>query len=573
MNGLLIIVVTYIGFLLAYRWYGKRLGSTVFGLIASNKTPAHVHQDGHDFVPSKKGLVFGHHFTSIAGTGPIVGPAIGVIWGWLPALIWVVFGSIFMGAVHDLGALVVSLRHDGRSICDIANDLVSKRVQQLVFFIVCLALWIVIAIFGLVIAIIFHLFPESVGPVWAEIPIAIAFGFFVRRHPGQFKLISALAILAMCVVVAVGHWFPITMPLVFGIPATGTWTVLLLAYACIASVLPVQTLLQPRDYLNAWQLVIALGLLMVGAVVSGVMGKLTMVAPAVVAAPVGAPAMMPFLFITIACGAISGFHSLVASGTTSKQLSSESDAVAVGFGSMLVEGALAVMVIVACCAGIGMGYPTDGGSVLMGQAAWESHYASWGASAGLASKLHAVVVGAANMMTSLGVPQSLGIVIMGVFIASFAGTTLDTSTRLQRYMITELGNSLNIRFSTISATLLAVVTGALLAFSSGASGKGALQLWPLFGALNQLLASIGLGLITLYILKTRPRFVMVSAIPFLFMLVMTLWATIHNQWQFFQQQQWLLLSINSLVLFAATGICIGMVKRYQQGTLDKIIKI
>ena len=252
---------------------------------------------------------------------------------------------------------------------------------------------VVIAIFGLVIAIIFHLFPESVGPVWAEIPIAIAFGFFVRRYPGQFKLISALAILAMCVVVAVGHWFPITMPLVFGIPATGTWTVLLLAYACIASVLPVQTLLQPRDYLNAWQLVIALGLLMVGAVVSGVMGKLTMVAPAVVAAPVGAPAMMPFLFITIACGAISGFHSLVASGTTSKQLSSESDAVAVGFGSMLVEGALAVMVIVACCAGIGMGYPTDGGSVLMGQAAWESHYASWGASAGLASKLHAVVVG------------------------------------------------------------------------------------------------------------------------------------------------------------------------------------
>ena len=177
MNGLLIIVATYIGFLLAYRWYGKRLGSIVFGLIASNKTPAHVHQDGHDFVPSKKGLVFGHHFTSIAGTGPIVGPAIGVIWGWLPALIWVVFGSIFMGAVHDLGALVVSLRHDGRSICDIANDLVSKRVQQLVFFIVCLALWIVIAIFGLVIAIIFHLFPESVGPVWAEIPIAIAFGF------------------------------------------------------------------------------------------------------------------------------------------------------------------------------------------------------------------------------------------------------------------------------------------------------------------------------------------------------------------------------------------------------------
>lgn len=557
MNGLLIIVVTYIGFLLAYRWYGQRLGSTVFGLIASNKTPAHVHNDGRDFVPSKKGLVFGHHFTSIAGTGPIVGPAIGVIWGWVPALIWVVFGSIFMGAVHDLGALVLSLRHGGRSICDIANDLVSKRVQQLVFFIVCLALWIVIAIFGLVIAIIFHLFPESVGPVWAEIPIAIAFGFFVRRHPGQFKLISALAILAMCVVVAIGHWLPITMPITFGIPATGTWTVLLLAYACIASVLPVQTLLQPRDYLNAWQLVIALGLLMVGAVGCGLMGKLTMVAPAVVAVPMGAPAMMPFLFITIACGAISGFHSLVASGTTSKQLNSETDAVSVGFGSMLIEGALAVMVIVACCAGIGMGYPTDSGTLLMGEMAWQSHYASWGASAGLASKLHAVVVGSANMMTSLGISQSLGIVIMGVFIASFAGTTLDTSTRLQRYMMTELAKSLGIKLSIMNATLLAVFTGALLAFSSGASGKGALQLWPLFGALNQLLASIGLGLITLYILKTRPRFIMVSALPFLFMLVMTLWASGYNQIQFYVNQQWLLLGINSLVLVVAVGIFIG----------------
>jgi carbon starvation protein len=532
----------------------------VFGLVASNKTPAQVHDDGHDFVPSKKGLVFGHHFTSIAGTGPIVGPAIGVIWGWLPALIWVVLGSIFMGAVHDLGTLVVSLRHDGRSIGDIANDLVSKRVQQLVFFIVCLALWIVMAIFGLVIAIIFHLFPESVGPVWAEIPIAIAFGFLVRRHPGQFKLISVLAMLAMCMVVAIGHWVPITLPMMFGIPATGIWTILLLGYACIASILPVQTLLQPRDYLNAWQLVIALGLLMMGALASGVMGKLIMVAPAVVVAPVGAPAMMPFLFITIACGAISGFHSLVASGTTSKQLSSESDAVAVGVGSMLVEGALAVMVIVACCAGIGMGYPTDTGGALMGQAAWQSHYASWGASAGLAAKLHAVVVGAANMMTSLGVPQSLGIVIMGVFIASFAGTTLDTSTRLQRYMITELGGSLNHRFSTLSATLMAVVTGALLAFSSGASGKGALQLWPLFGALNQWLACIGLGLVTLYILNTRPRFVMVSAIPFFFMLVVTLWATFYNQWQFFQQQQWVLLSINSMVLFSVVGIGVGIFK-------------
>ena len=561
MHPLLIIGMAYVGFLLAYFTYGKTLGRHVFRLVTTAKTPAHAHNDGHDFVPSKKGLVFGHHFTSIAGTGPIVGPAIGVIWGWFPALIWVVFGSIFMGAVHDLGTLVVSLRHDGRSIGAIANQLVSKPIQRLVFVIVCLSLWIVIAIFGLVIAIIFDLFPESVGPVWMEIPLAIAFGAFVRRFPHRFFLISAIAVMVMCFVVVIGHWFPFKMPTLVGIPATGTWAIVLLIYAAIASVLPVQTLLQPRDYLNAWQLFIAMAVLMAGAVVSGAMGQLTMVAPAVVSSPVGAPSMMPFLFITVACGAISGFHSLVASGTTSKQIDVETDAVAVGFGSMLVEGALAVMVIIACCAGIGMGYPTESEGLLTGTLAWQSHYASWGASAGLASKIQAVVVGSANMITSLGIPQSLGIVMMGVFIASFAGTTLDTSTRLQRHMIKELGHLFKVNISVFWATMLAVVTAAFLAFSTGISGKGALLLWPLFGALNQLLATIGLGLVSLYLLNTRPRYLFVSALPFGFMLVITIWATMHHQIHFFLNEQWLLFGINTFVLVIAMALGVGIIRQ------------
>ena len=547
-NGLVLIGASYIGFYIAYKVYGKWLGGRIFKLCHSQPTPAVESNDGKDYIPTRCAMVFGHHFTSIAGTGPIVGPAIGVIWGWLPAFIWVVFGSIFMGAVHDLGVLVLSLRHQGRSICDIADTLVSPMVRRLFFFVVCLALWIVIAIFGLVIAIIFHQFPESVIPVWTEIPIAIAFGWFIKKYKTRFSLGTMLALVAMTVSVFVGHWVPFTLDSVLGIPPTGVWTILLLIYASIASVLPVNTLLQPRDYLNAWQLFVALGLLVLGAIGAGFGGQLTMVAPAVVVSPEGAPSLWPFLFITIACGAISGFHSLVASGTSSKQIQHAPDAVPVGYGSMVIEGALAVMIIVACCAGIGMGYPAADGSMVTGVAAWNMHYASWGASAGLASKLQAVVVGCANMMSTIGVPQSLGMVIMGVFIASFAGTTLDTATRLQRYMITEVAQSVRVRVTPLWATVFAVVSAGGLAFSSGMSGKGALQLWPLFGALNQLLAAIGLGMVSVYLCKTRPRYLFVSGVPCVVMSVLTAWACLEHHVVFIHSGQWGLMVVNLLVL-------------------------
>ena len=230
MSGLILMILSYIGFIIAYNTYGRLISQRVFQLVNKNKTPAVRFNDNLDFVPSPKGLVFGHHFTSIAGTGPIVGPAIGVIWGWFPALIWVLFGSILMGAVHDFGALVISLRHDGRSIGDIARDLISPRVRLLLFFIICLALWIVIAIFGLVIAIIFDLFPESVIPVWFEIPLAIGFGTLVRRFPKRFKLLSIIAVILLCIVVVFGHYLPFKMHSIAGLPPTGVWTILLLIY-------------------------------------------------------------------------------------------------------------------------------------------------------------------------------------------------------------------------------------------------------------------------------------------------------------------------------------------------------
>ncbi|MHC4592192.1 MAG: carbon starvation CstA family protein [Planctomycetota bacterium] len=551
------------GYLVAYRVYGRFLARKIFKLDNERPVPSRELADGVDYVPTRKGIIFGHHYTSIAGTGPIVGPAIGIIWGWVPALIWVFVGSIVMGAVHDFGSLVVSLRNEGKSLSEIAGKYVNKRVRTIFFLIVFFELWIVIAIFGMVIGILFSIYPQSVFPIWMEVPIAVGLGYAIYKKSANVALATLVAVIAMYLTVVAGHWLPIKMPAIAGLPPIGVWVVILLVYAFAASTLPVTTLLQPRDYMNAWQLFIAMGLLFMGALASAGTGSLQIVAPAYNPHPEGAPALWPFLFVTIACGAISGFHSLVASGTTPKQVAREGDALFVGYGSMLMEGALAALVIVAVAAGIGMHYQvtdaeTGAASVLTGEGAWMAHYSSWGAAQGLASKLSAFVTGSANMMSSLGIPMALGIVIMGVFIASFAGTTLDTATRIQRYVLNELGSDLRIAplKNRYSATTIAIVTAALLAFLTGADGKGALTLWPLFGAVNQLLAALALLLVTLY-LRRRTQFGwLTTALPFVFMLVMTHHAMVLNEVSFIRGGKWHLVVINGLVQVLAIWMTI-----------------
>lgn len=560
MDVILLMVLTFAGYLVAYHTYGKFLASRIFRLRGDAATPAHEYQDGIDYVPTKKGIIFGHHYTSIAGTGPIVGPAIGIIWGWVPALIWVFVGSIVMGAVHDFGALVLSLRNRGKSISEIAARYIGPRVRYIFFLVVFLELLIVIAIFGLVIAVIFKMFPESVFPVWMEIPIALALGWLIYNRKANVTVATLGAVVAMYVTVVIGHFLPIRMPDAGGLPSTGLWTVILLVYAFIASTIPVNRLLQPRDYINAWELFVAMGLLVLGVTASGLLGRLRIVAPAVDVSPAQAPAMLPFLFITIACGAISGFHCLVSSGTTSKQVSSESDALFVGYGSMLMEGALAVLVIIAVAAGIGIAYQTDAG-ILTGTAAWKHHYASWTASAGLASKINAMVIGSANMIEAVHIPKSLGIVIIGVFIASFAGTTLDSATRIQRYVVTELFSDARVPFMTnrFTATLFAVGTAAVLAFVTGADGKGALKLWPMFGAVNQLLAALALMVLTIYLRGKGGWAFLTAAVPFFAMLIITTWAVCVNEARFIAGRQWLLASINGgVILLSAWTVCEGL---------------
>lgn len=591
MEALLLAVIAGGLLIVAYFTYGRWVARRVFTLREDSPTPAVVYEDGRDYCPTAKSVVFGHHFTSIAGTGPIVGPAIAVMWGWLPAVLWVVFGGIFIGAVHDLGSLVVSLRNKGRTVGDIAGDLLGPRVRLIFLAVLALGLWIVLAIFGLVIASVLRQFPAAIFPVLFQIPLAIVIGIMVHRRGGSIVLVSIVALVLMYASVMFGdasfgptigglhdfNQFLAAQPL-------WMWTIGLLAYCYIASVLPVWVLLQPRDYINALQLVSALGLIVAGLVAAALFGgklevapgeveriPLEIVAPMVNWQPQGAPPIVPLLFITVACGAISGFHCLVSSGTTSKQLKKETDALPVGYGSMLTESFLAILVIVACVAGLGLGATKEmnfgiGGSAgirgpgdqwtlsasnatlfvelprgtgesyyitssvtapssadlprydapqhrylrlerfesdayhgsgmnsfqrrgvqhgttqlgmtqplhrtpdaeyfdnetfrtfefdegrarllsdgyrvqLDGRLAFLKQYESWNAAGGLAATVGAFVTGAANLVEALGIPEGMAVALMGVLVASFAGTTMDTACRLNRYVVQELART------------------------------------------------------------------------------------------------------------------------------------
>ncbi|MBC8235820.1 carbon starvation protein A [bacterium] len=547
MNSLILAVLMMVGYFVAYHTYGQFLARKIFKLNPEAVCPSTELQDNHDFVPTKREILFGHHFTSIAGLGPIVGPAIAIIWGWIPAALWVFFGSIFFGAVHDFGALVISLRAKGRSIGDLAADIVNKRVRTLFLLIIFFELWIVIAVFALIMAILFTMYPIAVIPVWFEIPIALLLGYLVYKRGKDALLPSIVAVVIMYVTVVIGGYLPINFETIFGMNpklTLITWVIIVLVFdAWLASTLPVQTLLQPRDFINSHQLLIAMAMLTLGVIVA----HPPIVAPATNFAAEGAPPVWPFIFVVIACGAISGFHSLVSSGTSSKQCDTESSSLFIGYGSMLMEGVLGTLVIVAVAAGIGLGLAGKGGEIFTGVDAFNHHYASWAAAEGLASKLGAFIHGSANMIQSYGIPVKIALAVMAVFIVSFAATSVDTATRIQRYVIVELSNAYN--FKPLSgrraATAFAVITAAALAFYDG-SGKGAMKLWPLFGTVNQLLAGLALLVITIYLAHRKVN-ILYTALPMFFMVIMTGWAMILNIQKFYNTSNWLLLVIGIAV--------------------------
>ncbi len=524
-------------FILAYRFYAKFIENKVFCIEDFNDqlTPAKAYQDGVDFVPTSKHVLIGHHFSSIAGAAPIVGPAVAVIWGWLPAVLWIFFGVIFMGACHDFGALILSMKDKGRSIANVAQDLLGTRARTLFLTVIFFLVWLVIAVFTLVIANLFIQFPSSVLPVNSEIILALLMGYFYNRKAStNLTLPSIVAFLILLGTIYLGSLYPISLRVWFGDHELMVWIFFLMIYSFIASVLPVWALLQPRDFINSHQLFTGLILMVLGLFIVNP----PIVAPALNLNPAGAPPWFPFLFITIACGAISGFHGLVSGGTTSKQISQWKDARPVAYGSMLGEGLLALLATLAVSAGFST------------HDEWAHHFRSWDAANGLTTKIGAFVLGASKFIAGVGIPEQVSQTIIVVLIISFAATSLDTACRIQRYIIGEVGQSLRIKAleNRFLSSALAIFSAFLLMISAD-GGKGGLSLWPLFGATNQMLAGVTLLLVVVYLRKQNRNF-WPYLVPAILVTIITLMGLFTNIKIFFENNK-TILAIVALILFAS----------------------
>ncbi len=531
MNAATLALLTLAIFALAYRFYSRFLAERVFQLQADEPVPSVELRDDVDYVPTPKSVLWGHHYTSIAGAAPIVGPALAVIWGWVPALLWVILGTVAMGATHDFASMVISLRHRGASIGEIAGEVITPRVRTLFLLIICFLIWIVLAVFAFIIGKLFVSNPGAIFPINIQIIVAIALGWGVYRMKLPIFLPSLVAYAALLAAVFYGNAFAEAVPWIKSITVTG-WVWILLIYAFVASVLPVWLLLQPRDYLNSHQLVTGLTLLILGLIVL----QPTVVAPAFNLHPPGAPPMLPFLFITIACGAISGFHGLVSSGTTSKQVACMTDARPIGYGAMLGEGTLGMLAVLASTAG----FESAG--------EWSAHYASWSEASGLGPKLDAFVSGAATFIASLGIPVDTAKTFIAVMVIAFAATSLDTGARIQRLVIAELAESYQVKTlqNRYLAGALGIGLAILLAVTQG-GGTGGLILWPLFGTTNQLVAGITLLVVSIWLVKLgRPA--IYTLVPMVAVAGVTLLAMLNNLVGYVRGESWMLAAIGGMIL-------------------------
>lgn len=514
-----------IAYAVAYRFYSKWLARRVFKLDDSQPTPAHTQEDGVDYVPTRPGVLFGHHWASITGLAPMLGPAVAVIWGWVPAFLWVVLGAIFIGCVHDFSALVISVRARAQSVGKVAEGVIGPRARTLFLLIIFFGVTLAMGVFVYVIARLFSVelapghpgYPQAVLPSALLMVIAVICGFLLYRKGYRLLPVALVGFAFELFSIWLGHRFPTLGLDPASWPGPTTWTLILLGYGFIASVLPVWTLLQSRDFLNSLLLYLGLALAYLGLF----WGHPSFDSPAIVTSPEGAPPMLPFVFIIIACGAVSGFHGLVSSGTTAKQLDKESHARPIGYGAMIGESLLGLLSVMACTAGFSS------------PEAWHAHYSGWATAQGLTANIDAFIQGTTSFLGNLGMSGALAAALVAMVVVSFALTTLDSAIRLLRFNIEELADTVGLRAiaNRYVSSLLACGAIAVFAFYKVDGKPAALALWALFGTINQLFAGLTLGLVTLYLRQRRwPAWV--TGIPAVFVLTSTIVAMVQNLWRF-----------------------------------------
>lgn len=539
-------------YILGYRFYAGYLSARVFGLDVARATPAHALRDDVDYVPTRPAVLFGHHFASITGLAPMLGPAVAVIWGWAPAMLWVVLGALLVGCVHDLGAMVISVRSRGMSVGDVAKEVVGARAGLLFHLIIFFGIALAMGVFVFVIARLFSLelspghpgYPQAVMPSGTLMIIALASGVLLHRKGFRLWPVAVVGFALQLVSIWGGMRLP-TLGLSEDLwPAPATWTWILLGYAFAASVLPVWALLQSRDFLNSLLLYLGLGLAYAGLF----LGAHEFAAPAFRPDPPGAPGILPFVFIIIACGAASGFHGLVSSGTTAKQLDRETHAKPIGYGGMIGESLLGLLATLACTAGVAS------------PALWHEMYHSWESVQGLAMKIDAFIHGTTAFVVDLGVPADLAAALIAVVVVSFALTTLDSATRLLRFNIEELGSYLRLPFTSnrYVSSFLACATIGTFAFYEIEGRPAALALWTLFGTTNQLLAGLTLTLVSLW-LRARAKPTWPTALPAAFMMASTLAAMATNLRDFApggREEDRLLLVVGSILFLLALWLLV-----------------
>ena len=545
MSSLVLMLVGLAILGLGYAFYSKYLAKRVYRLDKNFKTPAHELSDGVDYVPTNKFILWGHHFTSVAGAAPIVGPAVAIIWGWLPAFLWVTLGTVFFAGMHDLGALWASTRNKGRSIGSLAARYIGKRGAALFLVVIFILLLMVIAAFAVVITGLLVGTPSAVIPTWGAIIVALLVGVSVYKLKWPLLPVTIVGVVALYALIVVGDQVPVVLPDNFlGIGPASFWIIALFIYGGIASMLPVWVLLQPRDYINGVQLFVGLALLYSSVLVSSLFlaNKPELVAPMWnTAVPEGTPSMLPLLFVTIACGAISGFHGMVSSGTSSKQLDKETDARFVGYFGAVGEGLLSLGTILAVAGGIG--------SV----ARWEEIYSEFGAGG-----VNAFVEGGGLLMENgIGLPASLSATVLATMAVLFAATTMDTGMRLLRFVVQEIGQSVNVKLNKYIATLVVVAVGLGLTFSQGLDGEGGMRIWPLFGTTNQLLASLTLSIIAIMLIRKR-RNPLPALLPLIVVFIMSFWAAIEQLFSFTNpaNPDWLLFVIDVVIIFASIWVAV-----------------